>query len=68
MYAAEVWGCCRQLDDMEQIQLRACRVILGVGRMHPKTSLQMEQSLNMTSQRMLNGDAKVCTQESPAWV
>ena len=42
MYGAEVWGCCRQLDGIEQIQLQACRIFLGVGRLHPKTSLQME--------------------------
>ena len=42
MYGAEVWGCWRQLDYIEQIQLRACRIFLGVGRVHSKTSLQME--------------------------
>ena len=42
MYGVEVWGCRRQLDGIEQIQLRACRIFLGVGRLHPKTSLQIE--------------------------
>ena len=38
MHGAEVWGCCRQLDGIEQIQLRACRIFLfrGVGRLHPR--------------------------------
>ena len=29
MYGADVRGCCRQLDGIEQIQLRACRIFLG---------------------------------------
>ena len=33
MYGPEVWGCCRQLDGIEQIQLQACRIFLGVGRL-----------------------------------
>ena len=45
MHGAEVWGCYRQLDGIEQIQLRACRIILGVGRLHPKTSLQIEMGM-----------------------
>ena len=36
MYGAEVWGCCRQLGEVEQVQLRAMRIFLGVGRLHPK--------------------------------
>ena len=40
-----MWRCCRQLDDIEQIQLQACRILLGLGRMHPKTSLQMEMGV-----------------------
>ena len=35
-------GCCRQLDGIEQIQLRACRIFLVVGRLHPKKTLQIE--------------------------
>ena len=45
LYGAEVWGSCRQLAPIERIQLRAARIFLGVGRLHPKVSLQFE--LNM---------------------
>ena len=30
MYGAEVWGSCKWLDCMEQVQLRAYRIFLGV--------------------------------------
>ena len=39
MYGAEVWGCCRQLGEVEQVQLRAMQIFLGVGRLHHKVSL-----------------------------
>ena len=42
LYGAEVWGSCGQLAPIEKIQLRAARIILGVGRLHPKVSLQFE--------------------------
>ena len=45
MYGAEVWGSCKWLDCIEHIQLQAYRVFLGVGRLHPKTSLQIEMGL-----------------------
>ena len=48
MYGAEVWGSCMLLtwlDCIEQLQLRAYRIFLGVGRLHPKTSLQIEMGL-----------------------
>ena len=32
-------------DCIEQAQLRAYRLFLGVGRLHPKTSLQIETGL-----------------------
>ena len=57
MYGAEVWRCCRQLDSIEQIQLRVCRIFLGVGRLHPKTSLQIEMGM-----RPLRWEAEIrCT-------
>ena len=37
--SAEVWGSCGQLASIEKIQLRAARIFLGVGRLHPKVSL-----------------------------
>ena len=45
MYGAEVWGSCKWLDCVDQVQLQAYRIFLGVGRFHPKTSLQIEMGL-----------------------
>ena len=45
MYGAEVWGCCRQLGEVEQVQLRAMRIFMGVGRLHPKVSLLVEMEM-----------------------
>ena len=42
LYGAEVWGCGRQALLVEQVQLRAARIFLGVGRLHPKVALQFE--------------------------
>ena len=35
LYGGEVWGCCKQTEALEQVQLRAARIYLGVGRRHP---------------------------------
>ena len=45
MYGAEVWESCKWLDCIEQVQLQALRIFLGVGRLHPKTSLPVEMGL-----------------------
>ena len=45
LYGAEVWGCCRQLGEVKQVQLRAMRIILGVGRLYPKVSLLVEMEV-----------------------
>ena len=45
MYRAEVWGSCKWLDCIGQVQLRSYRIFLGVGRLHPKISLQIEMGL-----------------------
>ena len=42
LYGAEVWGCGRLV---EQIQLRAARIFLGVSRLHPKAALQYEMKM-----------------------
>ena len=44
MYGAEVWGG-GQLGPVEGVQMRAARIFLGVGRLHPLVSLLYE--LNM---------------------
>ncbi len=45
LYGAEVWGGGSQLEPVERVQMRAARIFLGVGRLHPLVSLQYE--LNM---------------------
>ena len=45
MYGAEVWGDRGQLGPVEGVQMRAARIFLGVGRLHPLVPLQYE--LNM---------------------
>ena len=40
LYGAEVSGSCGQLAPIEKIQLRAARIFLGVGKLHPKVSLR----------------------------
>ena len=42
LYGAEIWGCCRNLESIEQVQLRAFRMFFGVGILHPKASLWWE--------------------------
>ena len=42
LYGAEVWGCCRNLQSVQQVQLRAARLFFGVGTLHPRTSLLLE--------------------------
>ena len=42
VYGAEVWGYCGQTEALEQVQLRAARIFLGVGRRHPRVALQYE--------------------------
>ena len=38
----EIWGCNRNLEGVEQAQLRALRMFFGVGKLHPKVSLLAE--------------------------
>ena len=45
LYGAEAWGCGRQAVLLEQVQLRAARIFLGVGRLHPKVALQFEMRM-----------------------
>ena len=42
LYGAEIWGCNRNLEGVEQTQLRALRKFFGVGTLHPKVSLLAE--------------------------
>ena len=42
LYGAEIWGCNRDLEKMEQVQMRALRLFFGVGTLHLKVSLLAE--------------------------
>ena len=42
LYGAEVWGCCKQTGTLEQVQLRAARIFLGVGRRHQEWPFSMK--------------------------
>ena len=41
-YGAEIWGCNRNMEGVEQTQLRALRMFFGVGTLHPKAFLLAE--------------------------
>ena len=45
LYGVEAWGCGGQLDAVENVQMRAARIFLGVGRRHPLISLQFEMNM-----------------------
>ena len=45
LYGVEAWGCRGQLDAVENVQMRAARIFLGVGRRHPLVSLQFEMDM-----------------------
>ena len=45
LYGVEAWGCGGQLDAVENVQMRAARIFLGVGRRHPLVSLQFEMDM-----------------------
>ena len=45
LYGAEVWGCGGQMRPVESVQLRAARIFLGVGRLHPLVALQFEMNM-----------------------
>ena len=42
LYGAEVGKCCMRMEALEQVQLRAARIFLVVGRRHPRVALQYE--------------------------
>ena len=42
LYGVEAWGCGGQLDAVENVQMRAARIFIGVGRRHLLISLQFE--------------------------
>ena len=42
LYGTELLGCHHKLDGLNQLQLRALRILFGVGVYHPKVSLMIE--------------------------
>ena len=40
-----MWGGSRILEPVEQMQMRAARIFLWVGRLHPRVSLQFEMQM-----------------------
>ena len=42
MYGAEVWGCNRNVETLQQVQLKAARLFFGVGTRHPRVSMLWE--------------------------
>ena len=45
LYGVEVWGCGRQLRAIEEVQMRAVRTFMGMGRLHKLVSLQFEMNM-----------------------
>ena len=45
LYGVEAWGRGGQLDAVKNVQMRAARIFLGVGRHHPLVSLQFEMDM-----------------------
>ena len=42
LYGTEVWGCYSQVGPLviEQVQMQAARIFLGVGQLHPRVALK----------------------------
>ena len=70
LYGVEVWGCGRQLKPIEEVQMRAVRIFMGVGRLHPLASLQfmnmlpvkweaMKRSIELWVQVMTLGEGRL---------
>ena len=45
LYEVEVWRDGTQLEPVENVQIQAARILLGVGRRHPSASLQYEMGM-----------------------
>ena len=39
MYGVEIWGCNRNVETLQQVQLKAACLFSGVGSRHPRVSL-----------------------------
>ena len=45
LYGAEAWGGSRILEPVEQLQMRAAWIFLGMERLHPRVSLPFEMQM-----------------------
>ena len=54
LYGVEVWGCGRHLKPIEEVQMRAVRIYMAVGRLHPLASLQFEMNMLPVKWEALN--------------
>ena len=43
--------CCIQTDPLVQVQLRAARIVLGVGRLHPRSASEYEMKMMVLAKR-----------------
>ena len=58
LYGMEVWGCGRQLGPVDNVQMWAARIFLGVGKLHSLVSLQFKMNvLPMRCEAMTRGIA-----------
>ena len=58
LYGVDIWGCMRNLESIEQVQLRTFRMFFGVGTLHPKATLMTEmESLPVVH---VGGKSEVC--------
>ena len=42
MCRVEIWGCDRNVETLQQVQLKAAHLFFGVGTRHPRVSLLLE--------------------------
>ena len=45
LYGVEVLGCTRQLELIENVQMEAAKIFMGVWRLHTLVSLQFEMNM-----------------------
>ena len=59
LYGSEIWGCNRDLEKIEQVQMRALRLFFGVGTLHPKVSLLADFPSNSTQFKFHIGSSHI---------
>ncbi len=56
LYGAEIWGCTKNLEAKEQVQMSTFRTFFGVDTLHPKASL----FIDMDCTSSVGGKSEVC--------